>query len=69
VTWRRTAEVVAQYLRKGRLIEVVASPARNRTWTDRNGQERTDIEHTAYRVQFVRSTVVPASASTPEVAA
>ena len=53
VCWRRTAEVVSQYMRKGRLVEVTGFE-RSRTWTDRDGQERVEVEVNAIRVQFIR---------------
>ena len=54
VVWRRTAEVVARYMRKGRMVEVTGNP-RSRTWTDSDGNERESVEINAYRVHFVRS--------------
>jgi len=62
VCWSRTAEVVAEYLRKGRLVEVTGVE-RTRTWTGRDGEERTDVEISAYRVQFVRSQPPEANAA------
>jgi single-strand DNA-binding protein len=62
VCWSRTAEVVAEYLRKGRLVEVTGVE-RTRAWTGRDGEERTDVEITAYRVQFVRGQAPEASAA------
>lgn len=52
VTWKRTAEVVCQYLKKGRLVEVTGRP-QERTWTDKDGNERVNTEVNAFRVQFV----------------
>jgi single-strand DNA-binding protein len=52
VCWGRTAEVVCQYLKKGRLVEVQGR-AQERTWTDKDGNERTTPEVSAYRVQFL----------------
>ena len=62
VCWSRTAEVVAEYLRKGRLVEVTGVE-RTRTWTGRDGEEHTDVEISAYRVQFVRSQPPEANAA------
>ena len=53
VCWRKTAETVCKYMRKGRLIEAKGQ-LRSRTWTGNDGQERTENELSAYRVQFVR---------------
>jgi len=52
VAWNRTAEVAAQFLRKGRRVEVEGRIS-DRTWTGRDGKERTDKELSAYRVQFL----------------
>lgn len=54
VVWKRTAEVVSQYLKKGRLVEVTGRP-RERSWTDPDGNERTSVEINASRVQFLSS--------------
>ncbi len=62
VCWSRTAEVVAEYLRQGRLIEITGVE-RTRVWTGRDGEERTDIEISAQRVQFVRSQPPEATAA------
>jgi single stranded DNA-binding protein len=53
VCWRKTAETVCKYMRKGRLIEATGR-LRSRTWTGNDGHERTEDELSAYRVQFVR---------------
>jgi single-strand DNA-binding protein len=52
VVWKRTAEVVCKYLKKGRLVEVTGR-VQERTWTDKDGNERTTPEVSAYRVQFL----------------
>jgi single-strand DNA-binding protein len=39
VVWRRQAEVVTEFLRKGRLVEVTGFP-RTREWTDQDGNAR-----------------------------
>jgi len=61
VAWKRTAETVAQYLKKGRLVEVTGVP-RERTWTDKDGATRTSTEINAFRVQFVRRQPAAAAA-------
>jgi len=54
VCFRRTAENVCAYLRKGRLVEVRSNSApRERTWVGRDGQERSTTEIVAYRVDFL----------------
>jgi single-strand DNA-binding protein len=52
VCWGRTAEVVCQYLKRGRLIEVTGRE-HERTYTARDGSERTVGEIVAFRVQFL----------------
>ncbi|MGH2965121.1 MAG: single-stranded DNA-binding protein [Solirubrobacterales bacterium] len=52
VVWNRTAEVVCQYLKKGRLVEVTGRE-QDRNWVDKDGNPRTTNEVSAYRVQFV----------------
>jgi single-strand DNA-binding protein len=52
VCWGRTAEVVCQYLKQGRLIEVTGRE-QERTYTARDGSERTVDEIVAFRVQFL----------------
>ena len=54
VCWGRTAEVVCQYLKKGRLIEVTGR-RQERTYTAGDGSERTVDEIVAFRVQFLRA--------------
>jgi single-strand DNA-binding protein len=51
VCWGRTAEVVCQYLKQGRLIEVTGRE-QERTYTASDG-ERTVEEIVAFRVQFL----------------
>jgi single-strand DNA-binding protein len=64
VAWKRTAEVVVQYLKKGRLVQVSGFP-RERTWTDSDQNERTSTEINAFRVEFVsrQRTAQPAAAA------
>ena len=54
VVWRRQAEVVARYMRKGRLVEVTGT-AQSKDWTDKNGTVRQSDEIVAYRVQFLNA--------------
>jgi single-strand DNA-binding protein len=65
VCWKRTAEVVAQFKRKGHEVEVTGRPV-ERTWTDKDGNDRTSVEISAYSVQFVRKAE---QAAEPELAA
>jgi|GEM_PF-6693443 len=52
VVWNRTAEVVCEYLRKGRAVEVVGR-SQERSYEAADGTERTVAEVSAYRVQFL----------------
>ena len=52
VCWGRTAEVVCEYLKRGRLIEVTGRE-HERTYTASDGSERTVEEIVAFRVQFL----------------
>jgi single-strand DNA-binding protein len=52
VCWGRTAEVVCQYLKKGRLIEVTGRE-QERTYTTGDGSERAVEEIVAFRVQYL----------------
>src|ERR1019366_10343697 len=52
VVWNRTAEVVCQYLRKGRRVEVVGR-AQERSYQAADGAERKLTEVSAFRVQFL----------------
>jgi single-strand DNA-binding protein len=52
VVWGRTAEVVCQYMRKGRLIHVEGR-IQPRSWTGKDGGERRTVEVVANRVQFL----------------
>jgi single-strand DNA-binding protein len=52
VVWGRTAEVVCQYMRKGRLIHAEGR-MQLRTWNAKDGGERRNAELVANRVQFL----------------
>jgi single-strand DNA-binding protein len=52
VVWNRTAEVVCEYMRKGRSIEVVGRE-QQRSYEDADGNERHVKEIMAFRVQFL----------------
>jgi single-strand DNA-binding protein len=68
VVWNRTAEVVCQYLRKGRAVEVVGRE-RERSYEAADGTQRTITEVSAYRVQFLsRQDLAPAAAPEKEAA-
>jgi single-strand DNA-binding protein len=63
VAWKLTAQAVCRYLKKGRRVEVIGVP-RERTWTDRDGAERTSTEINAFRVQFLSRQQTAGSAET-----
>ncbi len=52
VCWRRTAEVVCQYKKRGHRVQVVGR-TQDHTWQAQDGTERHDQEVIAYRVQFL----------------
>lgn len=52
VAWNRTAEVVCEYLRRGRRIEVIGRE-QERTYQDADGVERTTHEVVAFRIRFL----------------
>ncbi len=54
VVWRRQAEVVAQYMRKGRLVEVTGT-VRSKEWTAPDGTVRQSDEIVASSVHFISS--------------
>jgi single-strand DNA-binding protein len=67
VVWNRTAEVVCEYLRKGRPVEVVGR-AQERSYEAADGTQRTVIEISAYRVQFLSREKLDEATSEKEVA-
>ena len=50
--WRKTAELVAIYLKKGRPV-LVCGRLQNRSWTDKQGNKRTSTEIVADEVAFI----------------
>jgi single-strand DNA-binding protein len=61
VIWNRNAEVVCQYLKKGRLVEVKGHE-QPRSYTAADGTKRQVTEVSAFRVEFVRrDTQTPAT--------
>jgi single-strand DNA-binding protein len=51
--WRKQAEIVSQYLTKGRQVLVVGEVEEARPWTDRDGNVRASLEVTANTVRFL----------------
>lgn len=54
IAWEKTAEAVAQYVRKGSLVMAVGR-MQTRSWEDQQGQKRSTTELIADRVQFLDS--------------
>lgn len=54
VAWRRTAEFITKYFKKGSLIGIEGS-IQTRRYQDKNGNNRTAFEVVANNVQFVES--------------
>ena len=52
VAWRRTAELVGEYCRKGSPVLVEGELVYN-SWEDRDGSKRSRIEINARRIQFL----------------
>lgn len=52
VAWRKTAELVGQYLKKGKLVAVEGS-LQQRSYQTREGEKRTIYEVQADSVQFI----------------
>lgn len=72
VVWGKQAEIVGEYMRKGRQVFVEGS-LQTREWTDRDGNKRYTTEVRAQRVQMLgradeARNEMPASAGTPAVA-
>ena len=52
--WRKQAEVISQYLAKGRQVMVVGEIEEPSVWTDNQGNQRASLELTAREVKFFR---------------
>jgi len=52
-TWRKQAEIVSQYLTKGRQVLVIGEVEEARPWTDKDGNQRASLEVTATTVRFI----------------
>lgn len=51
--WERDAELVSQYLTKGRQVLIVGEVEEARPFTDRDGNQRASLEVTARTIRFV----------------
>lgn len=58
VTWRKSAEYIKQYGKKGRLVSVDGR-LQIRNWQDKDGKKRTFPEVIADRVSFLDKVEVP----------
>lgn len=67
VAWRKSAEFVAKYFKKGNMIGIEGS-IQTRKYTDKNGNQRTAFEVVANNVQFVESKRDASSAPETETA-
>ena len=54
VAWRKTADFVSRYFRKGQMIAVLGS-IQTRNYEDRNGNKRTAVEIVADNISFCGS--------------
>lgn len=54
-TWRRNAEIAAQYLTKGAKVMVIGEIENARPWTDRDGNLQATVEITANQFRFLDS--------------
>ena len=54
VAWRKTAEFIAKYFKKGNMIGIEGS-IQSRKYTDKNGNNRTAFEVVVNNAQFVES--------------
>lgn len=52
VAWRKTAELISEYCRKGSPVLIEGELTYN-TWEDRDGNQRSRVEINARRVQFL----------------
>ena len=53
--WRRDAELVSQYLSKGRQVLIIGEVEEARAFTDRDGNNRASLEVTARTIRFIGS--------------
>lgn len=51
--WRKQAEIVSQYLTKGRQVLVIGEVDEARAYTDRDGNNRASLEVTAQVIKFL----------------
>ena len=66
VAWRKTADFVSRYFRKGQMIAVQGS-IQTRNYEDRNGNKRTAVEIVADNISFCGSKAEQGSQRNPAV--
>lgn len=64
--WRKLAETVSEYVKKGSKVLVVGEIEEARPWTDKDGNSRASLEVTANTVRFLDSK--PQGSSSTEAA-
>ena len=67
--WRKQAEVVSQYLGKGKQVMVVGEIEEARAFTDKSGNQRASLEVTATTVRFLSGGAAGAAGNGQEPAA
>jgi single-strand DNA-binding protein len=50
--WRKYADIVAQYVKKGDRVTILAENLKSSTWQSESGETRTSLEVTARKVDF-----------------
>ena len=63
--WRKQAEIVSQYLGKGKQVMVIGEVDEARPWTDKDGNNRASLEVTASAVRFLGGKEGNGAAPTP----
>lgn len=51
--WKKQAEIVNQYLKKGAKVMVIGEIEEARPWTDKDGNQRASLEVTAQTIKFL----------------
>lgn len=51
--WKNQAEIVSQYLTKGKQVMVIGEVEEARPWTDKDGNNRASLEVTAQTIKFL----------------
>ena len=67
--WRKQAEIVSQYLGKGKQVMVVGEVEEARAFTDKSGNQRASLEVTATTVRFLSGGAAGAAGNGQEPAA